>query len=57
MREVLAYPGPALLDVVTARTELSMRLKIKLEKMKGFTLYIDKASSPVAAMRWLRKAA
>ena len=43
VREVLAYPGPALLDAVTARTELSMPPKITLEQMKGFTLYMAKA--------------
>ncbi len=43
IREVLAHPGPALLDAVTARTELSMPPKITLEQMKGFTLYMAKA--------------
>ncbi len=43
IRDVLAYPGPALLDAVTARTELSMPPKITLEQMKGFTLYMAKA--------------
>ncbi|MET0241443.1 MAG: ubiquinone-dependent pyruvate dehydrogenase [Sphingobium sp.] len=43
MRDVLAHPGPALLDAVTARTELSMPPKITLEQMKGFTLYMAKA--------------
>ncbi|MBC3942382.1 ubiquinone-dependent pyruvate dehydrogenase [Sphingomonas albertensis] len=43
VREVLAHPGPALLDAVTARTELSMPPKITLEQMKGFTLYMAKA--------------
>jgi hypothetical protein len=43
VRDVLAYPGPALLDAVTARTELSMPPKITLEQMKGFTLYMAKA--------------
>ncbi len=42
VREVLAHPGPALLDAVTARTELSMPPKITLEQMKGFTLYMAK---------------
>ncbi len=41
--EVLSHPGPALLDAVTARTELSMPPKITLEQMKGFTLYMAKA--------------
>ena len=43
VREVLAHPGPALLDAVTARTELSMPPKITLEQTKGFTLYMAKA--------------
>ncbi len=43
VREVLSHPGPALLDAVTARTELSMPPKITLEQMKGFTLYMAKA--------------
>jgi len=43
VREVLAHPGPALLDAVTARTELSMPPKITLDQMKGFTLYMAKA--------------
>ncbi len=43
VREVLAHPGPALLDAVTARTELSMPPEITLEQMKGFTLYMAKA--------------
>ncbi|RKE50512.1 MULTISPECIES: ubiquinone-dependent pyruvate dehydrogenase [unclassified Sphingomonas] len=43
IRDVLAHPGPALLDAVTARTELSMPPKITLEQMKGFTLYMAKA--------------
>ncbi|WP_230769993.1 ubiquinone-dependent pyruvate dehydrogenase [Sphingomonas sp. Leaf4] len=41
--EVLAHPGPALLDAVTARTELSMPPKLTLEQMTGFTLYAAKA--------------
>jgi len=41
--EVLAHPGPALLDAVTARTELSMPPKVTFEQMKGFTLYAAKA--------------
>ncbi|RZM20411.1 MAG: ubiquinone-dependent pyruvate dehydrogenase, partial [Sphingomonas sp.] len=43
IHDVLAHPGPALLDAVTARTELSMPPKITLEQMKGFTLYMAKA--------------
>ncbi|WP_137787289.1 ubiquinone-dependent pyruvate dehydrogenase [Sphingomonas sp. 3P27F8] len=43
VRAVLEHPGPALLDAVTARDELSMPPKITLEQMKGFTLYMAKA--------------
>lgn len=43
MRDVLSHPGPALLDAVTARTELSLPPKVTLEQMKGFTLYMAKA--------------
>jgi pyruvate dehydrogenase (quinone)/pyruvate oxidase len=43
VREVLSHPGPALLDAVVARTELSMPPKITLEQMRGFTLYMAKA--------------
>lgn len=43
VREVLSHPGPALLDAVTARTELSMPPKITLEQIRGFTLYMAKA--------------
>jgi len=43
LRDVLAHPGPALLDAVTARTELSLPPKVALEQMKGFTLYMAKA--------------
>ncbi len=37
--ELLAHDGPALLDVVTERQELSMPPSITAEQMKGFTLY------------------
>jgi pyruvate dehydrogenase (quinone)/pyruvate oxidase len=43
VREVLAHPGPALLDAVTARSELTMPPKVTLAQMKGFTLYMAKA--------------
>lgn len=43
MHDVLSHPGPALLDAVTARTELSLPPKVTLEQMKGFTLYMAKA--------------
>lgn len=40
VRVVLAHPGPALLDAVTARTELSIPRRITLEQMKGCTPYM-----------------
>ncbi|HCS61799.1 MAG TPA: ubiquinone-dependent pyruvate dehydrogenase [Microbacterium sp.] len=39
VREVLAHDGPALLDVVTERQELSMPPAISAEQIKGFALY------------------
>lgn len=39
VREVLAHDGPALLDVVTERQELSMPPAITAAQVKGFTLY------------------
>lgn len=43
VRDVLAHPGPALLDAVTARNELTMPPKVTLAQLKGFTLYMAKA--------------
>ncbi|MFT4081263.1 MAG: ubiquinone-dependent pyruvate dehydrogenase [Nocardioides sp.] len=37
--DLLAHDGPALLDVVTERQELSMPPAITAEQVKGFTLY------------------
>lgn len=39
VREVLAHEGPALLDVVTERQELSMPPTIEAAQVKGFALY------------------
>ena len=39
VREVLAHDGPALLDVITERQELSMPPTITAEQVKGFALY------------------
>ena len=39
VKEFLAYPGPAVLDVVTERQELSMPPSITVEQAKGFALY------------------
>jgi pyruvate dehydrogenase (quinone) len=41
--DVLAYPGPALLDVVTNKQELAMPPSIKAEQAKGFSLWALKA--------------
>ena len=43
VRAVLDHDGPALLDVVTAKHELSMPPKIGIEQMKGFSLWVAKA--------------
>ena len=43
VREVLAHPGPALLDCVVARQELSMPPKIDGKQVKGFSLYVMRA--------------
>jgi pyruvate dehydrogenase (quinone) len=37
--DAFAYDGPALIDVVTARQELSIPPAITLEQAKGFSLY------------------
>ncbi len=42
-RAVLAHDGPALLDVVTAKQELSIPPKIGIEQIKGFSLWMAKA--------------
>ncbi len=41
--QVLAHDGPALLDVVVARNELSMPPKIDGQQVKGFSLYVMRA--------------
>ena len=43
LRQVLQHPGPALLDVVVNRQELSLPPSLKLEEVKGMTLYMVKA--------------
>jgi pyruvate dehydrogenase (quinone) len=43
VRDVLAHDGPALLDVVTNRQELSMPPKLMAEQVKGFSLYVMRA--------------
>jgi pyruvate dehydrogenase (quinone) len=39
LQAAFAHDGPALVDVMTARQELSMPPKITLQQAKGFTLY------------------
>ena len=43
VERVLSHKGPALLDVVTARNELSMPPKLQAEQVKGFSLYVMRA--------------
>ncbi|WP_172328885.1 ubiquinone-dependent pyruvate dehydrogenase [Mangrovicoccus sp. HB161399] len=43
LREAFAHDGPALVDVVSARQELSMPPAIKAEQVRGFSLYMLKA--------------
>lgn len=43
VKAVLAHEGPAVLDCVTARNELSMPPKIQAEQVKGFSLYVMRA--------------
>jgi pyruvate dehydrogenase (quinone) len=43
MREILGHDGPALLDVVTAKQELSMPPTITAEQVRGFSLWLLRA--------------
>jgi pyruvate dehydrogenase (quinone) len=43
LRRALAYPGPAVIDVVTAKHELAMPPKIRWAQAKGFSLYMLRA--------------
>ncbi len=43
LQEAFAHPGPALVDVLTAKQELVMPPKIQLEEAKGFSLFMLKA--------------
>jgi pyruvate dehydrogenase (quinone) len=43
MAEMIAHPGPVVLEVDTAKQELAMPPQIKLEQAKGFSLYMMKA--------------
>jgi pyruvate dehydrogenase (quinone) len=42
LKEAFAVPGPALVEVIVNRQELSMPPTITLEQMKGFTFYAAK---------------
>jgi pyruvate dehydrogenase (quinone) len=39
LREAFSHDGPAVVDILTARQELSMPPKLEFEQIKGFTLY------------------
>jgi pyruvate dehydrogenase (quinone) len=43
LREAFAHPGPAVIDVVTAKHELAMPPKIQWAQAKGFSLYMLRA--------------
>jgi len=43
IRDVLAHDGPAVLDVVTAKQELSMPPTLGLDQIKGFSLWVLRA--------------
>ena len=43
LREAFAHPGPAVIDVVTAKHELALPPKIQWAQAKGFSLYMLKA--------------
>jgi pyruvate dehydrogenase (quinone) len=43
LQKAFAYPGPALVDVVTSKHELAMPPKVELAQAKGFSLYMLRA--------------
>jgi pyruvate dehydrogenase (quinone) len=43
LEEILAHPGPAVLDVVTASQELSLPPNITAEQIKEFSLFVLRA--------------
>jgi pyruvate dehydrogenase (quinone) len=43
LTEALAHPGPAIVDVVTNRMELTLPPKTTMEQAKGFGIYLAKA--------------
>ncbi|HTD96397.1 MAG TPA: hypothetical protein VK627_05690, partial [Edaphobacter sp.] len=42
LRSAFATPGPALVEVMVNRQELSMPPSVSFEQMKGFSLYMAK---------------
>ena len=42
-RAAFAHPGPAVVDVVTARQELALPPKISFEEARGFTLWATRS--------------
>ena len=44
MTQALEHDGPALVEVIVSRQELSMPPTITLEQMKGFSLFMLKAA-------------
>ncbi len=43
LRRAFAHPGPAVIDVVTAKHELALPPKIQWAQAKGFSLYMLRA--------------
>ena len=43
LQSAFAHPGPALVDVVTAKHELAMPPKLQWAQAKGFSLYMLRA--------------
>jgi pyruvate dehydrogenase (quinone) len=43
LRAAFAHPGPAVVDVVTARQELALPPKISFEEARGFTLWATRS--------------
>jgi len=43
LAQALSHPGPALVEVVVDRQELALPPTIKLDQVKGFSLFMMKA--------------
>lgn len=43
MKDAFAHDGPVVVDVLTAKQELSMPPEIEAQEAKGFSLYMLKA--------------